>query len=250
MQRSMSWLRLDPSPSPQMRGIARQWQAMFGAPLPELLASIGSAGPGRGHWTIALLHAHALAGGDPQARGLLARFEHELAIATGTAPLSWPARVRSVPPVLTMPDLPALDPSQQLMLDALPGGKPSRDRAVISVLVHAAFAPREESPHAAELRARLCSLALTPAARERWRSGFGLMPPDAVAPGEHHGAMRLLSHAFADDGTVATVDPSMCAPMRPERALDVLLCGLAVRAGLRRTGVMHDDATVVLRLAA
>lgn len=209
----MSWLMLEPSPSPQIRGITRQWQVMFGAPLPDLLAGIACAGPGRGHWTLALVYAHAVAGDDLHARSQLARFEGELASALGVAPLVWPSRQRNILPVATAPELPALDPSQQLML-ALEG-KPSRERSVISVLVHAAFAPREESPHAAELRARLCSLAVTPPARDRWRSGFGLMPPDNVAPGEHHGAMRLLHRAFADDGTVAAVDASMCAPMRP-----------------------------------
>ena len=232
---------LETSPSPQLRGIARQWQVMFGAPLPDLLAGIASAGPGRGHWTIALVHAHATAGDDRCARALLARFEGELATALGIAPLVWPSRRRSMAPMATAPDLPALDPSQQLLLAVEAGSKPSRDHAVISVLLHAAFAPREESPHAAELRARLCSLAVTPSARDRWRAGFGLMPPDSVAPGEHHGALRLLQRAFADDGTVSAVDASMCAPMRPERALDVLLCGLAVRAGLRRAGIMHSE---------
>jgi hypothetical protein len=252
MTLTMSWQPFSASPSPQVRGLETQWRVMFGTPMPELLTMIASAGPGRAHWAVALIKARAIAGDDPKSRALLGRFEMELATALGVATMRWPRRQRSItaPTAMAM-DLPALDPSQQLMLALDPTATPTRDHAVISTLVSAAFAPREESPHAAELRARVCSLAVTPPARERWRSGFGLMPPDDVAPGEHHGAMRLLQRAFADDGTVAAVAPSMCAPMRPEAALDVLLCGLSVRAGLRRAGVMRDeDATVTMRIAA
>lgn len=246
----MSW----PSPSlaslpPVFRGFARQWHSMFSAELPPLLRTVAVAGPGAGHWSVAVVRARAVAGTDARAEAILDVFERELATALGMGAPHWPARLRRTAPAPHGIDMPALDPSQQLLLGV--GHDDTRDDAAILFLLEAAFGPRSESPHAAELRARVCSLAVTPTARERWRAGFGLMPPDAVAPGEHHGAMRLLQRAFGEDGRVYPVDASMCAPMRPEAALDVLLAGLAVRAALRRSGIMRDlEETVVERRAA
>ncbi len=249
-RQAMSWPALLASQSPQFRGYARQWQSMFGSELPELLRTIGAAGPSAARWTVAVVRARAFAGDDPRARALLDGFEGELATVLGTASVAWPRRLRAIAPDSRGLELSALDPSQQLLLQISGVTGSTREHSAIMCLLAAAFGPRDEPPRAAELRSRLCTLALTPVARERWRAGFGLMPPDAVAPGEHHGAMRLLRHAFDDDGTVQPVDPTMCDPMLPEAALDVLLSGLAARAGLRRVGVMDGLEVAVVERAA
>ncbi len=215
-----------------------------------MLDLLATAGPGRGRWSVALVRAHAVATGEPGALALLQTFEAELGAATGLTPPRWPSRLRPAHPLAQLVT-PALDPSQLLMLGAGQSSRTAADEGAVAVLLDAAFGAREESPHTAELRARVCSLAIPSGARERWRAGFGLMPPDAVVPGEHLGAMRLLQAAFADDGSVRAVDPTVSAPMRPESALDVLLSGLAVRAALRRTRILQDlDTTVVERRAA
>ncbi len=247
----MSW----PSPpldqlGPTLRGIARQWQAMFGAEFPALLRTVSVAGPGAS-WPLAMIRARAIAADDARARAVLDGFDAELAAALGAEAPRWPRRLRHAPVPLAPVETPALDPSQLLMLGAAPTSVPTREQAALLPLLAAAFGPRDESPRSAELRARVCTLAIPTAARERWRAGFGLMPPDAAVPGEHHGAMRLLEAALPDDRDVVAVDVAACEPMRPEAALDILLAGLTVRAALRRVGAGRDlDATRIERVAA
>lgn len=247
----MAW----PSPpiaalGPTLRGTARQWQAMFGAEFPALLRTVSVAGPGA-PWPLAMIRARAVAADDARARALLDGFDAELATALGVEAPRWPRRLRHAPPTLAPLATPALDPSQLLMLGATPPSLPTREQAAILPLLGAAFGARDESPRSAELRARVCTLAIPDAARGRWRAGFGLMPPDAAVPGEHHGAMRLLQAALPDDGGVVAVDASACEPMRPEAALDILLAGLTVRAALRRVGTLGDlDVTRIERVAA
>lgn len=240
---------------PPLRGIARQWQAMFGAEFPALLRTVSAAGPGAS-WVVAMIRARATAAEEPRARAVLDGFDAELATVLGLEVPQWPRRLRPAPVAHAPLDAPALDPSQLLMLGVTPSSLPTREQAALVPLLAAAFGARDESPRSAELRARVCTLAIPTAARERWRTGFGLMPPDAAVPGEHHGAMRLLQAAFpegdvADGGGVVAVDVATCEPMRPEAALDVLLAGLTVRAAIRRVGRRHDlDATRVERVAA
>jgi hypothetical protein len=213
---------------PAAAGFARQWQLLHRAPLPPLLRAIATSQ----RWLAAWLRARAHVRRAPAGVATLDRLERELAIVMSVQAPHWPAlRGGAMPPVVA--DLPALDPSQQLWF---------RDRGgALEVLLAAAFGPRDESPRAAELRARICTHALPIAVRERFRQGFGLMPPDAVVPGDHHDAIRLLQQAFADDGSVAPASIGALQPAAHEALVDVLACAVVLRAALGCSAVAAAD---------
>ncbi len=212
----------DDALGPAARGFSRQWTALFGGSLPPLLRVV-SASP---RWLGALTRARVIAAADATSRARLDALEAELAIILGLPTAQWPTRRRPCSPPATASDLPALDPSQQLWFLSRGGA--------MEVLLGAAFGPRDESPRAAELRARVCSHAVPSARRERWLAGFGLMPPDAVAPGDHHLAIGMLQRAFAgDDDRPRALAPASVAALEPAVTIDLLLCALTLRAALR-----------------
>lgn len=213
---------------PAAAGFARQWQLLHRAPLPPLLRAIAPSQL----WLWSWLRARAIAQRAPGGGATLDRLERELAIVMSVEPPHWPAvRGGHRPPLVV--DLPALDPSQQLWF---------RDRGgALELLLGAAFGARDESPRAAELRARICTHALPADVRERFRQGFGLMPPDAVVPGDHHDAIRLLQQAFADDGTVAPASLGAPEPAAHATLVDVLACAVVLRAALGCSAVASAD---------
>lgn len=232
------------------RGIARQWSAQLRAPLPEALWLVGACP----RWLSALVRARSFAAGEAAATAELDALDRELAIVTGLAAPRWPMRLRASAPPKIAPDLPALDPSQVLLVC---GGLPratARTRAAIEPLLAAAFGG-QETEWSADMRARLCTAVFPDALRARWRAGLGLSPPDAVAPGAHHGGIRMLASAL--HGTeVRAVDEEAFAPLRTPAAIDLLMTALSIRAALRCSGdlprvvVPCDEPTVITRAPA
>ncbi len=222
---------------PVARGMLAQWQVHLGDPSDamRLLAHDRSLLAARMR---AQGHAFGEGTGHQRAAMLLASFDDELATVTGTTPLPW----RDRPPRghARVPDvaLPALDPSQQLLLcEPLRTADPAV-RGVVMELLIAAFADADEGGNAwsTDLRIRLCTAAIPMHLRARWRAGLGLAPPDAVAPGDHRAGMRLVEQAFGDGAHARTVTLASIAPLQHREAVHVLTAALAVRVALRHAG--------------
>ncbi|HWB76332.1 MAG TPA: hypothetical protein VG755_15285 [Nannocystaceae bacterium] len=232
------------------RGLARQWAAQLRAPLPEALWLVGACP----RWLAALVRARSFAAADPIATATLDAIDRELALVTGVAEPRWPTRLRTSAPPKIGPDLQALDPSQVLVVCAGLRRASDRTRAAIESLLAASFGGHE-SEWSADMRARLCTSVFPDALRPRWRAGLGLSPPDAVAPGAHHGGIRMLAAAL--EGTdVRAVDEVAFAPLRTSAAIDLLMTALSIRAALRCSGdlprvvVPCDEPTVITRAPA
>jgi hypothetical protein len=240
----------DHAASPVTRGIARQWSAQLRAPMAEALWLVGACP----RWLSALVRARSFAAGDATATAELDAIDHELAIVTGVASARWPTRLRASAPPKIGPDLQALDPSQVLVVCAGLRRVSDRTRAAIESLLAAAFGGHE-TEWSADMRARLCTSVFPEALRPRWRAGLGLSPPDAVAPGAHHGGIRMLAAAL--HGTdVRASDEEAFAPLRVPAAIDLLMTALSLRAALRCSGdlpraiVPCDEPTVITRAPA
>ena len=132
-------------------------------------------------------------------------------------------------------------------------------RAAIETLLAAAFGGHD-TEWSSEMRARLCTDAFPEHLRPRWRAGLGLCPPDSVAPGAHHGGIRMLQAVLAGAEPQA-IDAELFAPLRASAAIDLLMTALTIRAALRCAGelpraaeptplVRNDDVTLVQRMAA
>ncbi len=235
--------------SPVTRGIARQWAVQLGAPLPALGWLLGACP----RWLAALVRARAFAVGDAEAALELDAIEHELATVTGVAPSRWPTRLRACPPARTAPELPALDPAHFLLLCGRQAGSSPRTRAAVEQLLLAAFGGYE-SQWSAEMRARLCTVAIPEPLQPRWRAGLGLSPPDAVAPGVHQGGIRMLAAVLGGD-EVRPVGEEVFAPLSAGAAIDLLMTALVIRAALRCAGDLPrvrvpdvcSDETVLFR---
>lgn len=220
---------------PAARGFSRQWTALYGGSLPPLLRVVSASS----RWLAALARARVVAAGDALARARLEALEAELATIVGVPSAPWPTRRRPFSPPRSADDLPALDPSQQLWFLSRGGA--------MEVLLDAAFGRRDESHHAAELRARVCSHAVPSAKRERWLSGFGLMPPDAVAPGDHQLAIEMLQRAFAGDHDAPrALDPAQVRGLDPAVAIDLLMCAVTLRAVLREPATAASVVAVTV----
>jgi hypothetical protein len=224
------------------RGFAAQFERRYRMAVPTLVARIALAD---GEWLAALWRARSIAGHDAAALALLTSFEADIARVLAVDPPAWPnPRPRTVVRTDVEPrELAALSPQQRALVSGAGSAAASiPTRRVVDELLAAGFATRDESARAAALRVRLCGHALPEAMRAAWW-GDGLRPPDAVVPGAHRGAIAALSSAFGS-GVAAPIDPDVCRPMDEHAALDLLLCGASLRAGIRaRAGVGVDDAT-------
>lgn len=196
-------------------------------------------------------HAFGEAGPHRGAASLLAAFDDELATVTGVAALTWSDRPRRARTAAPDPSLPALDPSQQLLLcEPLRTADPAVRNAVLELLA-AAFAGGDEgNAWSSELRVRLCTAAVPVHLRDRWRAGLGLAPPDAVAPGHHRAGMRLVERAFGDGRHAQPVVLADLSPLSRREAVHVLTAALAVRTALRHAGELPAIVTTTASVAA
>lgn len=240
----MPWTTADDTTSQRgFRGFAAQYHRLFRDAPPPLLAALAMAD---GDWVATLWRARSIAGGHAAAHAALTAFEDEVCVLLGLPTPTWPTNERSSlrrsESNAALPELAALSAVQRGLLGLQTRTTTiSREHLVVGGLLAAGFAARDESDRATGLRVRLCGHALPETLRSAWW-GVGLRPPDAMVPGAHRGAITALQQAFGS-GVASLVDPESCRPMEEPAALDLLLAGASLRAGLRLSQALRTQST-------
>jgi hypothetical protein len=235
--------------SPLANGLARQWAALTGEPLPPLLQLLTAAPTA----LLAITRARAIASRSPATLLAFERIEHELALVTGLPRVQWPApfvapldtlagRRRAARLTTELPPLAHWGPDQQLaVLHGLPLDAPLR--TALGGLLDASFGVRRPALAGLPALARLelLAVALPPHLRQRWRGGLKLeeadalpfeLPPSATDDPRPE-ARQLLAAVFDGDGQPCPVAGDRVTAVAPALAVDLLVAGLVLRTTLR-----------------